>query len=145
MGKVWHFPDRERLEICLPSSQNKDPMLYQWGMKQLWVTNGLGCLYFSHSKNSGSWMSVAEPAGEKFHPKPRILLFFHFTMCGFCPQFSPGCKMATTPLGIASKFQAGRSWGGRNSFPIRKAKSFPKSLADFHWVGHVATPATTEP
>lgn len=121
-------------------------MLCQWGMKRLWgMTNGLKLFVFLHNKNSESWMLVAGRAAQKFHPRPRILLFFHSTTCDLCHQLSHGYKMATTPPGIASKFQAGRRGRGRNT----KQRLSP-DLSRFPLepycseLGHVVTPAVTQ-
>ena len=72
-------------------------------------------------------MLVIETAAQKFHPRSRILLFFHSTTCDFCPQLSYGYKMARTPPGIASKFQGGSRGGGE-----MQGKDFSQILADFH-------------
>lgn len=63
------FKSKQRPKCCTSE---------EWNSCEEWQTN-LSCLIFLHSKNSGNYMSVAETAAQKFHPRPtRILLFFPF-------------------------------------------------------------------
>lgn len=70
-------------------------------------------------------MSVVKTAAQ-IPSKAQDSFICHFTACGFCPQLSLGCKMAAIPPSIASEFRGEK---GAVS-PIKKAKTFPKPLAD---------------
>lgn len=114
-------------------------VLCQWGGQQLC---GLRPLLFLTPPERRELNVGAETVAPKFHPRPRILLVFHSTVCGFC-QLPHGYKM-TTPLGAACKFQAGRR---KEEYFSQKSRGFShisgRPALQPHGQNRVTTPATT--